>query len=369
MSKARQLAQKPSQPTGRKNLIINGAMQIWQRGETQDTATTGDYMCDRWRVEFGGTDGNLDWDKTGIGETDTSVPDEFANALKISMDASESSLDASDYVLINQRLEGQDLQHLRKGFSDAKKVTLSFWVRSSVASTYTAEFKDNDNNRLISATYTINTADTWEYKTITFDGDTSSTDKFDNDNNNSAAVIFWLDGGTTFTSGTHDTSWQDTTASERVYDTTGWLESSSPTFYITGVQLEVGSTATEFEHRSYGEELALCQRYYYRWEQANSGVSSHALHIIGMYQATRGFFGISAPVPMRQSPSIGELGSLALTSPGLGSDGTISSLSTYASDDNNTRFSVDATVSGGTANVYRSIYAGHNSGIVLNAEL
>jgi hypothetical protein len=240
---------------GRRNIVYNGAMTVWQRGTSADTASDQDYTCDRWMVRHSGLDGNVDWDQ----ET-SSTPDGFGYALKISTDASETSLDAADYVLVQQRFEGQDLQQLQKGTSGAKSLTVSFWVKSSVASTYTAELFDVDNTRTISKSYAINTADTWEFKTLTFEGDT--TGALTNDNGESLRVEFWIDAGSDYTSGTFNTAWQANDNTERVYDTTGWLESASPEFYITGVQLEVGSVATPFEHRSYGEELALCQRYF-----------------------------------------------------------------------------------------------------------
>jgi hypothetical protein len=239
-----------------KNLIINGAMQVWQRGTTVDTASSGSYLCDRWRIGHSGTDGNVDIDRS----TDVPSGKGFGYSQKISMDASETSLGASDLVNLQQRIEAQNLQHLAKGTSDALKVTASFWVKSSVASTYTLEIKDADNTRNISASYIINAANTWEYKTLTFAGDTSGV--LNNDNGTGFEFIFWLDAGTDFTSGTFSTAWQAQDNAERVYDTTGWLESTSPEFYLTGVQLEVGDTATPFEHRSYGDELARCQRYY-----------------------------------------------------------------------------------------------------------
>jgi hypothetical protein len=239
-----------------KNLIINGAMQVWQRGTTVDTASSGSYFCDRWRIGHSGTDGNVDIDRS----TDVPSGKGFGYSQKISMDASETSLGASDLVNLQQRIEAQNLQHLAKGTSDALKVTASFWVKSSVASTYTLEIKDADNTRNISASYIINAANTWEYKTLTFAGDTSGV--LNNDNGTGFEFIFWLDAGTDFTSGTFSTAWQAQDNAERVYDTTGWLESTSPEFYLTGVQLEVGDTATPFEHRSYGDELARCQRYF-----------------------------------------------------------------------------------------------------------
>jgi hypothetical protein len=248
------------------NIVINGDMAVWQRGTTIDTITSGEYLCDRWRLAHGGTDGNVDVDRS----TDVPSGQGFAYSQKISMDDSETSLDAGDYVNLQTRFEGQNLQHLLKGTSSAKSFTVSFWVKSSVAETYTVNIYDNDNSRHISASYVINAADTWEKKTITFAGDTSGV--LDNDNNRSLDLGFWLDAGTSWTSGTFATSWESYTQSNRVEGTTGWLESTSPEFYITGVKLEVGTTATDFQHESYGDNLAKCQRYYHRNEENTFGL-------------------------------------------------------------------------------------------------
>jgi len=303
MSKARQLADLGNVyddgALSHRRLTYNGAMNVWQRGTSADTAASGDYMCDRWRIQHNGTDGNVDWDQ----ET-SSTPDGFAYALKVSMDASETSLDAGDYVYITQRFEGQDLQHLEKGTANAKKVTLSFWVKSSVASTYTASLTDDDNTRIIGKSYTISTANTWEKKVIVFDGDTSGA--LDNDANRSLDVDFWIDAGTTFTSGTFSTVWASEVNADRVYDTTGWLESSTPTFYITGVQLEVGDTATPFEHRSYGDELARCQRYFYSRRFDSRGYNGHGGNMTY-------YMDMSWPTTMRAAPSATLTSSTAIT--------------------------------------------------------
>jgi len=281
---------------GNRRLTYNGAMNVWQRGTSADSATNGDYMCDRWRIALAGLDGNLDWDR----ET-SSTPDGFSNALKISMDASETSLDAGDYAIVTQRFEGQDLQQLQKGSSGAKKLSLSFWVRSSVASTYTVDLYDEDNTRSISKSYTINTADTWEFKKIVFEGDTSGA--LDNDANLSLHTHFWLDAGSAFTSGTFSTVWGAVSNTTRVYGTTGWLESTSPTFYITGVQLEVGDTATDFEHRSFGDELARCQRYYY---QITATASTNPIFAAAWWDDTTTARGtVFLPCTMRTTPSVG----------------------------------------------------------------
>ena len=281
------------------NLIINGAMQVWQRGTTIDTITNGAYLCDRWKVIHVGTDGNVDVDRS----TDVPSGQGFGYSQKISMDASETSLDADDQVTIQQRFEGQDLQQLLKGTSSAKSLTLSFWVKSSVASTYTVLLKDHDNSRIIGRTYTISSANTWENKTITFAGDT--TGALDNDNNRSLDLHFYLDAGSTYTGGTFATSWASDVYNTRVSDTTGWLESTSPEWYITGVQLEVGEQATPFEHRSYGDELARCQRYYFR---INEGVNYQRFALGSCANSNNAQTTITLPVTMRTTPSVDTTG-------------------------------------------------------------
>jgi hypothetical protein len=282
MSKAAELAALIGSQSAlsNRNLVINGAMQVWQRGTTIDTISNGGYLCDRWRLSHSGTDGNVDVDRS----TDVPSGQGFAYSQKISMDASETSLDAADQINVHQRLEGQDLQQLAKGTSNAKKTVCSFWVRSSVASTYTLELQDSDNNRSISKTYTIDAADTWEKKEVVFDGDT--TGALNNDNGRSVDVRWWIDAGSNYTSGTLATSWATVTTANRVSATTGWLESTSPEFYITGVQWELGEQDTPFEHRSYGDELAKCQRYYRKIGPSETS-SSMPLISGGTYDTTQ----------------------------------------------------------------------------------
>lgn len=310
---------------GRRNLVYNGKFQVAQRGTDFDTITHQDYCLDRWVHHINGLDGNCDVDQT------TTVPTAqgFSNSIKISMDASETSLDAGDYCTVQQYFEGQDLQHLLKGTSNAKKLCLSFWVRSSVASTYTIELKDADNTRNIGQSYTISTADTWEKKVIVFDGDTTGT--LDNDNALSLQLIFWIDAGSTFTSGTFSTAWQAQTNSERVYNTTGWLESTSPEFYLTGVQMEVGDNPSDFEHRTYGEELLLCQRYYV--QMCDSTAQSSISYGRGAGSGQNVVGAVPIPVPLRASP-------------------TLTSSGTYHVSDSNSRTS--ATPSSVTVSAFQS---------------
>lgn len=280
---------------GRRNLIINGAMQVWQRGITIDSISGGGYLCDRWRNNFSGLDGNVDIDRS----TDVPSGQGFFYSNKISMDASESSLDSSDYFQLQHRIEDQNLTQLVKGTSAAKAVTLSFWAKSSVASTYTCSLRDPGNSRQINKSYVISSANTWQQVELTFEGDTTGT--LDNDNGIGLIVGFYLDAGSDRTSGTFSTVWSDSVLNTRVYDTTGWLESTSPEFYITGVQLELGINASDFEHQSYGDELARCQRYCF--VQKHDGSDEPLMG--GYWKTTTAAEGaFKYPVTMRATPTL-----------------------------------------------------------------
>ena len=237
-----------------KNLIINGAMQIAQRGtSTTGVTTAGYFACDRFYYY-------VDSIGTWTVSQDTDAPDGFGNSLKISCTTADASPAAGDRVNLQHRIEGQFLQHLAKGTTSAKKVTLSFWMKSNKTGNMQVNLYDNDNNRFVSGTVTINSSATWEKKSITFVGDTVSG--YDNDNNLSLIIEWWLDSGTTWSSGTSPTTWQSNSAADRnANGTLALADSTSNYINITGVQLEVGELATEFEHRPYGTELALCQRY------------------------------------------------------------------------------------------------------------
>ena len=251
---------------GQRNLIINGAMQVAQRGTS---STSGGYgSVDRFRT----IKNNFD-ELVLTHEQVTDAPTGFSNSLKYTVSTPETTMDADENARIEYRIEGQDLQHLKKGTSDAVSLSLSFWVKGSITGTYIAMLADNDNSRNICASYTINSANTWEYKTLTYAGDTTGT--LDNDNLFSFAVRFWLGAGTDRTSGTLATSWQANVPADVAVGQTNILTTSGATFQITGIQLEVGE-ATPFEHRSYGDELARCQRYFEGGTRANASHTGNA---------------------------------------------------------------------------------------------
>jgi hypothetical protein len=187
---------------GMKNIIINGDMSIAQRGTSQASISSGGYYtCDRWRTKSDGSFGVF----TQSQSTDVPSGQGFAKSLKMDC-TSTHTITANDALQIEHRLEGQNLQYLKKGTANAESTTVSFWVKSNKTGTYIAELFDSNNTRTINKSYTIDVADTWEKKTITYAGDT--TGAFNNDNNLSLYLIFWLGAGSTYTSGTLSTSWQ-----------------------------------------------------------------------------------------------------------------------------------------------------------------
>ena len=237
---------------GRRNLIINGAMQVAQRGTSATGQTaSGYYVCDRFRSATSA-------EQTETHEQSTDAPDGFSSSYKVTITTADASIETNDYATIAQIIEAQNLQHLQYGTSDAKQLTVSFWVKSSATGTCAVAIYNYDSNSYISNSYTISSANTWEYKTLTFDGDISGI--LNNDNGAGLEVYFIYSAGSYYTSGTSNT-W-GTSTNFAVGQTVNLVSTLNATFQITGVQLEVGSVATPFEHRSYGEELALCQRYY-----------------------------------------------------------------------------------------------------------
>ena len=223
----------------------------------------------------------------------------------------DSSVGSSATVRWWQRFEGQNLQRFEKGTSSAKEFTLSFYIKSSTTGTYAFELLDYDSsNRHMVKTYTVDAADTWEYKTITFPADT--TGEFDNDHNNSLAAEFWLVAGSDYTSGGTMTAWASLTNNKRAGGHTANAGASDNDYVrITGVQLEVGNQATEYEHKTYAEELAACQRYYYRHAfgsseagSANASNNNMAVGMCAMYTSSAGFGFIPFPVTMRTLPTL-----------------------------------------------------------------
>jgi hypothetical protein len=239
-----------------RNIIINGSMDIAQRGTSESGITAGGYKTiDRFRYSRNGTAPTL----TMSQDTDVPTGQGFSKSLKLEV-TTVNAIASDDRAYIEQRFEGQNLQYLKKGTSSAESLTASFWVKASVTGTYIAYLIDSDNTRQIAKSYTINSADTWEKKTITFDGDTSGT--LDNDNAISLSLHFGLYAGTDYTSGTLATSWESTTNANTLVGQVDAFATVNNTWQITGVQLEAGQTASEFEFLPVDVNLGRCFRYY-----------------------------------------------------------------------------------------------------------
>jgi hypothetical protein len=303
MTKAAELAKMGevltnSQIGGRRNIIINGAMQVAQRGTSVSSITsTGYRTLDRFLLDISslGT-----W--TMSQSTDVPSGQGFANSLKLDCTTADASPAASDFMILNQRIEGYNLQALAKGSSSANPMTLSFWVKSTKTGTYVVEMYDNDNTRTHSKAYTISSADTWEKKTLTYDGDT--TGAFDNDNNISLQIFMWLGGGSNYTSGTISEAWGSRTLANAAAGQVNIADSTDNNFYITGVQLEVGEVATPFEHASsYGETLALCQRYCNALLEYGTGDTNNNRIYNADYAEANGMARMGYP-KMRDRPSL-----------------------------------------------------------------
>jgi hypothetical protein len=300
-----------------RNLIINGAMQVAQRGTSTASITTGGYYtADRWRFEVGslGT-----W--TMSVENDAPTGSGFRKSTKVLCTTADAAPAASDNLLIQQRLEGQNLQAIRKGTSSAQQLTLSFWVKSNVTGTYIADLYDNDNVRQVSAAYTIASSGTWEKKTIVFPADT--TGAFDNDNALSLFAFFWLGAGTDFTSGTLNTSWASATNANRTVGQTNLAAATNNYWQITGVQLEVGAVATPFEFKPFAQDLAECQRYYQKsYTQTNnpgtiSGVNKESTMSVNRTDRFAMDYSFNFILTMRAAPTV------TVYSPGSGTSGNV----------------------------------------------
>ena len=298
MTKARQLADLGNAyddgALSNRNLIINGSMAISQRNGTSviSPAPSGYGSADRFATF-----------KSGAGtfsiQQSTDSPSGFINSIKATV-TSASTPSGTNYYLIQHAIEGQNFASLAQGTSDAKTFTLSFYVKSSITGTFSGSFRDSTPSISYVFEYTINSVNTWERKTITVDGSSSGT--FSTGNSAGAYLAFSLGQGTTFGSSTvgswHSGNYHGSSSE------TKFIANANATFQITGVQLEVGDTATPFEHgKSYGQELLACQRYYfvndpddlgtYMAKGAYTGNQTTAIHVVNF------------PTTMRASPTLG----------------------------------------------------------------
>lgn len=293
-SNARQLAANLPREGGlsNRNMVTNGSFTVAQRS-TSKTGITGTafHTCDRWFTALL----NLG---TWTQSQSSDAPNGFGNSLKMECTIADASPATSDYLFISHKFEGNQLQSIAKGTSDAKPLTLSFWVKSNVTGTYAVYGRDDDNTRGVGGTYSITSSGVWEYKTISIPADTVGS--FDNDNSKSFQIEWWLASGTDFSSGTTPSAWEVYDSTDRNGSANVNLASATSNYWqITGVQLEVG-TATPFEHRSYSDQLQACRRYF-----QIIGSASTTQRVADTFGWTSGIILplVSFPVEMRSAPS------------------------------------------------------------------
>ena len=276
---------------GRRNIIINGAMKVAQRGTSVAWAANGYMALDRYSNTNTATAGRFTMKQTADG------PPGFANCLELDVTTADTSIAAGEHTVLNHEFEGQDLQQLKKGTGSAEIITISFYVKGNGNATYMCELFDRDNTRLLHNQFAVTSS--WNRIELSITADT--TGAFDDDNAKSLTLSFWLHAGATYTGGTYTANtWASQTNANRAVGISSLYTSTDNYFRITGLQMEIGSTATEFEHRTYGEELALCQRYYQLWTGGWNGVSEGA----GYIQSTA----LPWNTTMRVNPTIARTG-------------------------------------------------------------
>jgi len=289
-----------------RNLIINGAMNVSQRGTSFATVASGTYTLDRMRYHE-----NIDSGVVTITQESVTDLPSFAKAIKINCTTAETGVPAkagSKFVALSHFLEGQDLQQLAYGTSSAKQITLSFYVKSNITGTFCVSiYKPDQTARNVSLGYTINSANTWERKTLTFPADTGGGG-IDNNNGSGLQFYFVLARQQGY-QGTASTTWGNNTDARFANLCTATIfENTNDHIMFTGVQLEVGDTATSFEHKSEQEELLRCYRYYYKMgklDYKGTHMSANETYGIGMSDNDNVniYCQIDFPVPMREPPS------------------------------------------------------------------
>ena len=320
MSKAAELAKIGEVATngqigGRRNIIINGAMGVAQRSAsvTGIGAANGYFTVDRFHIGQDATAGRLTMTQTADG------PSGFANCIKLDCTTADASIAAGEILWIEQKIEGQDLQQFKKGTSDAEQYSVSFYVKGNANATYALALHDIDNARHIVKLFSVTTA--WTRIIMTFPADT--TGAFGDDNAHSLSVRIWLHAGSTYSSGTLQSSaWAGLTAANRAAGITSFFDSTNRTFFLTGLQLEVGSVATPFEHRSFGEELALGQRYHQR---VTTG--ANIVNTAESLSMNPQFFGT-----MRATPSVAQEGAFNVNNRTSNQSQSSAHISLYAGD-------------------------------------
>jgi hypothetical protein len=309
MSKAAELAALIGSQSSlaNRNLLINGDMSVAQRGTSLSIVhdgTSDGYACDRWLLQ----EGNHDQTEGTLAQVAVTDLAGFNNALKWTTTEPESAIAADETFDICQKIEAQHCQRLGYGLSSAKSATLSFYVKSSVTGTYGINvYKPDTTTRQLTSTYTINSADTWEKKTITIPGDTDSGGTIADDNGSGLRITWHLGTGSNFTSANTALTWTNYADAGWAYGhaQNGVLTTDNATWFLTGVQFEIGEVATPFQHESYGDNLIRCRRYFQQYDATNA-YTRFALGVA--YDGSSIAAPLNLPVQMRAAPTFGSSG-------------------------------------------------------------
>jgi len=293
----------PSTPLSHRNMVINGAMQVWQRATATTTADSNwsGSTADRWKI-IDATDGSMTTERHAMSLAEINTTG-HAYALQMDCTGTDGTIASGQTSYVRTAIEAQDCQHLQYGTANAKTLTVSFWVKSNKTGIYTIFlYKGDTTTYIIPEEYTISSADTWEKKTITITPTAGSTSLITgsggviaNNSGNGIMLGFGLAWGSSY-HGTNDTWATDKYSTSNQVN---WMDSTSNNFYLTGVQLELGSSATPFEHRSYGDELARCQRYYHKFINGADQFIGMGSYLWG----TQLEVPVSFPTTMRTSPA------------------------------------------------------------------
>ena len=349
-----------------KNLIINGDMSISQRGTSFATMGNGDtqYTLDRFQWNEEGSFG--DAELTITQDTDVPTGQGFAKSLKAVCTTVDTSIDTNTISYITHKFEGQNLQHLNRGRSTAKSLTLSFWAKSNLTGTFTVAFKDVDNSRLYSASYSPSVADTWEKFIITIPGDTSGG--LSNDNGHSFSVDWNLQAGTSKSNGALTTAWEAQAEGDRAVGQTNFFSSTSNNFYLTGVQLEIGTSASEFEFLPHDVNKIRCQRYCERIDKS----STETIICIGAGVSSSSIFGrVYFAIEKRVVPSatISDAGHLQGLTSNAGAWHTASGASVGSGDERQMRLTLTGLSSMTTGGCHEIRINDANGFVIWDAEL
>tara|TARA_R110002012_G_scaffold23412_1_gene79481 strand:- start:189 stop:1283 length:1095 start_codon:yes stop_codon:yes gene_type:complete len=287
---------------GNRNLLINGSHIVSQRGTSTTLATnTLNFCTDRWHLYFANFD-----EFAGTLTQDSDSPDGFSNSVKITTTTGESAIASNEYAHLTQLVEAQNLQQLAYGTSAAKQVTLSFHVKSSITGTFACGIYKQDNTAQIhNLTYTIDAANTWEKKTLTFAANTLSGGALDNNNGIGFYVNWHLAAGASFKGGGSTSGWSAYSSAKWAdgLGTDAVMTTTNATFFLTGCQLEVGDTATDFEHRTFDDELEKCRRYFFKYSTNGDAMGA------GIWYANNQVLGYHKyPKRMRAAPTMSNSG-------------------------------------------------------------